>query len=87
MTSLRAAWDPITTNTIDELIMGIRKRHAVTSVVVSHQLQSIFRISDHVAMLDKGEIVVYGTPDEVRAAKDPIVQEFIRPEAKTAPRA
>ena len=57
--------DPITSNTIDELIMETRRRHQVTSVVVSHHLPSIFRISDHIAMLHKGEIVVFGTPEEI----------------------
>jgi phospholipid/cholesterol/gamma-HCH transport system ATP-binding protein len=76
--------DPITSNTIDELIMETRRRHNVTSVVVSHHLPSIFRISDRIAMLHQGEIVVMGTPDEVRASSEPIVQEFINPEAKGA---
>jgi phospholipid/cholesterol/gamma-HCH transport system ATP-binding protein len=75
--------DPITSNTIDELIMETRKRHEVTSVVVSHHLPSIFRISDHIAMLDKGEIAIYGTPEEVQKSHNPIVQEFIHPEIKT----
>lgn len=72
--------DPITANTIDNLIMRTRDRTGVTSVVVSHHLPSIFRISDHVAMLHQGEIVIYGTPDEVRASPNPIVQEFLHPE-------
>ena len=76
--------DPITSNTIDELIMETRRRHQVTSVVVSHHLPSIFRISDHIAMLHRGEIVVYGTPQEIQSSSEPIVQEFIRPETKPA---
>ena len=54
--------DPITSNTIDELIMHTRERYKATSVVVSHHLPSIFRISDHIAMLDSGRIVQFGTP-------------------------
>jgi phospholipid/cholesterol/gamma-HCH transport system ATP-binding protein len=76
--------DPITTNTIDELIMETSRRHKVTSVVVSHDLPSIFRISDKIAMLHQGEIIVYGTPDEVKSSSDPIVQEFMHPEARAA---
>jgi phospholipid/cholesterol/gamma-HCH transport system ATP-binding protein len=72
--------DPITSNTIDELIMETRRRHQVTSVVVSHHLPSIFRISDHIAMLHEGEIVIYGTPEEIQASNEPIVREFIHPE-------
>ena len=76
--------DPITSNTIDELIMETRRRHNVTQVVVSHHLPSIFRISDRIAMLHQGEIVVYGTPDEVRSCTEPIVQAFINPEIHAA---
>ncbi len=76
--------DPITSNTIDELIMGTRRRCQVTSVVVSHHLPSIFRISDHIAMLHQGSIVAYGTPDEVQSASESIVQEFIHPEMKAS---
>lgn len=72
--------DPITANTIDNLIMRTRERTGVTSVVVSHHLPSVFRISDRIAMLHKGEVVVYGTPDEVRASNHPLVQEFLHPE-------
>jgi phospholipid/cholesterol/gamma-HCH transport system ATP-binding protein len=75
--------DPITVNTIDNLIMQTRERTGVTSVVVSHHLPSIFRISDHIAMLHQGEIVIYGTPDEVRASSNPTVQEFLHPETHT----
>jgi phospholipid/cholesterol/gamma-HCH transport system ATP-binding protein len=72
--------DPITSNTIDELIMATRERTGVTSVVVSHHLPSIFRISDRVAMLYRGEIVIYDTPEQVKGSSNPIVQEFINPE-------
>jgi len=72
--------DPITANTIDELIMDTRRREGVSSVVVSHHLPSIFRISDKVAMLYEGRIIIYGTPQEVQASPDPIVQTFIHPE-------
>ena len=72
--------DPITTNVIDELIMQTRKRLGITSVVVSHAIPSIFRISDRVAMLHNGEIIVYGSPEEVKASANPIVQRFLNPE-------
>ena len=76
--------DPITSNTIDDLIMETRRRHQVTSVVVSHHLPSIFRISDHIAMLHEGEIVIYGTPEEIKSSTEPIVQEFIHPGTRAA---
>ena len=52
----------------------------VTSVVVSHHLPSIFKISDRVAMLHQGEIVIEDTPDAVKNSTNPIVQEFLFPE-------
>lgn len=72
--------DPISAHTIDQLIMDTREKTGVTSVVVSHHLPSIFKISDRIAMLHHGEIVIYGTPGEVRASSDSIVQNFIAPE-------
>jgi len=74
--------DPITSNTIDELIMHTRERYKATSVVVSHHLPSIFRISDHVAMLDNGKIIQFGTPQEIETSDKPEVQRFIHPERK-----
>ena len=75
--------DPITAHTIDELIMKTSRDLGVTSVVVSHHLPSIFKISDHVAMLHEGEIVIFGTPQEVQASDNPIVVEFLQPERDT----
>jgi phospholipid/cholesterol/gamma-HCH transport system ATP-binding protein len=72
--------DPVTAYTIDDLIVSTSRRTGVTSVVVSHQLSSIFRISDHVAMLHEGEIVVRATPAELQGSDNPIVQAFIHPE-------
>lgn len=72
--------DPITANAIDELIMETREKFSVTSVVVSHHLPSIFRISDRVAMLHQGEIVALDTPANIQNDSNPIVQEFIHPE-------
>ena len=72
--------DPITSHAIDELIMDTRKRLKVTSVVVSHHLPSIFRISDRVAMLHQGEIVIEDTPDGVKNSDNAIVKEFLYPE-------
>jgi phospholipid/cholesterol/gamma-HCH transport system ATP-binding protein len=76
--------DPITAHATDQLILETGRRREVTSVVVSHHLPSIFRISDRIAMLHQGKIIIYGTPDEVRASTDPIVQRFLNPEATEA---
>ena len=72
--------DPVTAAAIDHLIVRTRERKNVTSVVVSHDMQSIFRIADKILMLYEGKAQIYGTPDEVRGSADPIVQQFIRGE-------
>lgn len=69
--------DPVIGRAIDDLIVETRDRFAVTSVVVSHDIETIFRISDRIAMLDGGRIVAVGTPDELRASEEPKVREFI----------
>jgi len=70
--------DPVMTTVIDNLVMGMRDRLGVTSVIVSHALPSIFRISDRIAMLHDGVIIACGTADEIRASKDERVQQFIQ---------
>jgi len=74
--------DPIMTTVIDNLIMDMRSKMSVTSVVVSHDLRSIFQISDRIAMLHDGAIIAYGTPDEIRNSTDPRVCQFILGEAE-----
>ena len=69
--------DPVVASVVDELIMEMRDRLGVTSIVVSHNVSSIFRIGDHVAMVHGGELQSYGTPDEIRASADPVVRQFI----------
>ena len=69
--------DPVMTTIIDELITDMRDKLGVTSVVVSHDLKSIFRISNRVAMLHDGQIIAYGTPDEIRDSEDPRVRQFV----------
>ena len=70
--------DPVMTTVIDDLIMEMHDRLGVTSVIVSHALPSIFRISDRIAMLHDGTIIAYGAPDEIRGSTDERVQQFIQ---------
>ncbi len=74
--------DPVMTSVIDNLIKEMHDRLAVTSVVVSHALPSIFRISDRIAMLHEGTIITYGTPEEIRESPDPRVEQFIHGQAE-----
>ena len=69
--------DPVTTAVIDDLIVRMRRELGVTGVVITHDMGSAFRISDRVAMLHDGRIRFQGTPDELRAAEDPVVKGFI----------
>jgi phospholipid/cholesterol/gamma-HCH transport system ATP-binding protein len=74
--------DPVTTAVIDELILRMRRELKVTGVVITHDMQSAFRISDRIAMLYDGRVRFHGTPDEIRATEDKVVRGFIegRPE-------
>lgn len=74
--------DPVTTAVIDGLIMKMRNELKVTSVVVTHDMKSAYRIADKIAMLYKGRIRYVGTPAEIQQATDPVVKAFIegRPE-------
>ncbi|HZS41617.1 MAG TPA: ATP-binding cassette domain-containing protein [Polyangia bacterium] len=68
--------DPVSARRIDRLIREL-KSAGVTSVVVSHDLTSIFAIADRIAMIYRGVVHVVGTPAELRASRDPIVEQFV----------
>lgn len=70
--------DPITTRTVDDLIQKLQRELGVTSVVVTHNLSSAFRIADRLALLSEGDIAFVGTPREMRESEHPYVREFIR---------
>ena len=69
--------DPITADSINDLIVDLRKKLGVTSVAITHDMQSAYKISDRIAMLYKGEIQEIGTPDQIRSTTNPIVRQFI----------
>jgi phospholipid/cholesterol/gamma-HCH transport system ATP-binding protein len=69
--------DPINTERINQLIKGLKQSIGVTSVVVTHDMKSAFSISDRLAMVHSGEIVLAATPDAFRASTDPRVLHFI----------
>ena len=71
--------DPIMTATIDELIMGTQQRFNMTCVVISHDIQSVFRIGHKIAMLYEGRIIAEGTPEEFRNNNNELVQNFLSP--------
>lgn len=69
--------DPIVSDVIDQMIMRLQKRFGVTSVVVTHDMKSVFKIANRVAMLKMGVIRFLGTPDELRHCPDEDIQNFI----------
>ena len=71
--------DPIATKNVDEMIRRTADDFGVTSVVISHDMASTFRIGDRIAMLYDGKIVACGTPAELLAAPDPRLREFVEP--------
>lgn len=77
-----AGLDPIAAAVIDKLIMDLTKRLLITSVVVTHDMQSIFRIADRIAMLHLGKVLEIGTPQEIKNSKNEIIQQFIRGETE-----
>lgn len=71
--------DPIMTAAIDELIMRTQQRFNMTCVVISHDIQSVFRIGHKIAMLYEGRIIAEGTPEEFRNSNNELVQNFLSP--------
>lgn len=69
--------DPITTAVIDELIQRMARELSVTSIVITHDMKSAFRVADRIAMLHQGRIRFSGTPEETRSARDPVVRAFV----------
>ena len=69
--------DPLTTESVDEMIIHARERLTVTSVVISHDVGSAFHIADRIAMLNEGRVVEEGTPVEVRNTKEPFTRQFL----------
>ncbi|MGB5809149.1 MAG: ABC transporter ATP-binding protein [Polyangiales bacterium] len=69
--------DPINVTRIADLIVDLNDRLQVTSVVVTHDMDTALAISDRIAMIQDGYVIFSGTPDEVRAAEDPFVRDFI----------
>ncbi len=72
-----AGLDPVVSDSINQLIRRLQERFHVTSIVVTHDMKSAFHIADHVAYLHEGRIYFYGTPNELEASNDPLLQDFL----------
>ncbi|HZS38498.1 MAG TPA: ABC transporter ATP-binding protein [Polyangia bacterium] len=69
--------DPIATKNVDDMIRDISKETGVTSVVISHDMASTFRIADRISMLNEGRIVASGTPDEILVSQNEFLKAFV----------
>lgn len=69
--------DPIMANVINELIVKLQTELHVTSVTITHDMESAFRIATRIAMLYLGRVMFVGTPDEVRKTDNPYVRQFV----------
>lgn len=69
--------DPVVSAVIDKLIVELTERAKVTSIIVTHLMDSAFRVATRMAMLHHGRIIEQGTPAEMRASKNPIVVQFL----------
>ncbi|MFB3886330.1 MAG: ABC transporter ATP-binding protein [Thermodesulfobacteriota bacterium] len=69
--------DPIMADAINELIVQMREKLHVTSIAITHDMKSAYRIADRIAMLYQGKIIEVGTPEEIKNSSHPIVRQFI----------
>lgn len=72
-----AGLDPVTSAEIDQLIIDLNKKLGVTSVVVTHEMDSAFRIANRMVLLDRGKFVAAGTAAQMRDSSDPLVHQFV----------
>ena len=73
--------DPIRSDVINELILKLQRELKVTSVVVTHDMQSAFKVADRIVMLHEGKLIFDGTSEQIRASDNPIVKRFVQGEA------
>jgi phospholipid/cholesterol/gamma-HCH transport system ATP-binding protein len=72
-----AGLDPVTSAEIDQLIIKLNKLLGVTRVVVTHEMDSAFRIADRMVLLDRGKFIISGTAQEMKNSTDPLVRQFV----------
>jgi phospholipid/cholesterol/gamma-HCH transport system ATP-binding protein len=77
-----SALDPIMTEKINDLILNLRDRLQMTSIVVTHDISSAYKVADKIAMIHEGKIIFCGTPGDIRTSRNPYIQQFIRGQRK-----
>ena len=74
--------DPVTSAVIDELMVRMREKLGVASIVITHDMRSAYRVGSRIAMLYEGSVRQVGTVDEIQQTADPIVRQFIEGKAE-----
>ena len=72
-----AGLDPVISSVIDELIISLTEQQKVTSIIVTHEMGSAFRIATRMAMLYQGKIIEAGDPEQFRQSSNPVVRQFL----------
>jgi phospholipid/cholesterol/gamma-HCH transport system ATP-binding protein len=72
-----AGLDPVISSVIDELIIELSEKIGATSIIVTHEMDSAFKVATHMAMLYKGKIIAADTPEGFKNSEDPVVAQFI----------
>ena len=72
-----AGLDPVISSVIDELIISLTENSQVTSVIVTHEMDSAFRVGTKMAMLYQGKIIEAGDPEQLRQSENPVVAQFL----------
>ncbi len=72
-----AGLDPVIASVVDELIISLTEKSKVTSIIVTHEMESAFRIATRMAMLYEGKIIEEGEPEEFKQSKNPVVAQFL----------
>jgi phospholipid/cholesterol/gamma-HCH transport system ATP-binding protein len=72
-----AGLDPVISSVIDELIVSLTEKTNTTSIIVTHEMESAFRVATRMAMLYQGKIIEDATPDRFRVSANPVVYQFV----------
>lgn len=69
--------DPVTSEAINDLILDMQRKLNVTSVVVTHDMHSAYKVANRICMIYDGKIIGTGTPDEIKNSRDPVIRQFV----------
>ena len=72
-----AGLDPVIATVVDELIISLTQKSKATSIIVTHEMESAFRIATRMAMLYEGKIIEEGEPEKLKQSKNPVVAQFL----------